>query len=283
MPIDASAVIAPTARIHPEAIIGPQAVIGEYCVVEADTQIGAFTRLEPYVYVKRWTTLGQHNEISAGTALGTDPLDKNFTGARSYLRIGNANRIREHYTISRGTAPESETVIGDSNYIMTSGHIAHNARIGNNCVIASTSLVAGYVLVEDGAFISGGCGIHQYSRIGRLAMVGGSVRVNQDALPFCLHGGLYIEPKGLNLVGLKRSGVAKDQIRELRQAYKLLFQSHLSLRLALDRIEAELPGDLTRHLVAFIRGSKRGIPRPRRVGFSPSDSNTAPAGEDQSG
>ena len=105
-------------------------------------------RLEPYVYVKRWTTLGERNEISAGTVLGTDPLDKNFTGERSYLRIGNGNKIREHYTISRGTAPESETVIGDGNYIMTSGHIAHNCRIGNRTVIASCALIAGYVEVE---------------------------------------------------------------------------------------------------------------------------------------
>src|SRR5215469_5794214 len=132
MPIDPSAVIAPTARVHPEAQIGPQVVIGEYAVIESDVSIGAFTRLEPYVYVKRWTTLGERNEISAGTALGTDPLDKGFTGERSYLTIGNSNKIREHYTISRGTKPESVTEIGDGNYIMTSGHIAHNCKIGNN-------------------------------------------------------------------------------------------------------------------------------------------------------
>ena len=103
MPIDPSATVAATARVHPDAQIGPQVVIGEYAIVEEDVTIGAFCRLEPYVYVKRWTTLGEGNEISAGTVLGTDPLDKNFTGERSYLRIGNGNNIREHYTISRGT------------------------------------------------------------------------------------------------------------------------------------------------------------------------------------
>jgi UDP-N-acetylglucosamine acyltransferase len=117
--IAASARIAPTARVHPDAVIGEGVVIGEYAVIEQDVVIGAHTRLEPYVYVKRWTTLGERNEISAGTVLGTDPLDKNFKGDRSYLRIGNGNTIREHYTVSRGTAPESETVIGDGNYIMT--------------------------------------------------------------------------------------------------------------------------------------------------------------------
>ncbi len=140
--------------------------------------------------MKRWTTLGERNEISAGTVLGSDPLDKNFTGERSYLRIGDGNIIREHYTISRGTKPESETVIGDGNYIMTSGHIAHNCRIGNRTVIASCALIAGYAEIEDQAFVSGGVVVHQYSKIGRLAMVGGNTRVNKDVPPFFLYSGI---------------------------------------------------------------------------------------------
>src|SRR5581483_10153488 len=147
MPIHPSAVIASTARVHPDAEIGPNTVVGEYCVIEQDVSIGASCALEPYVYVKRWTTMGDRNEISAGTVLGTDPLDKNFSGERSYLRIGNGNKIREHYTISRGTAPESVTEIGDGNYIMTSGHIAHNCKLGSNIVVASCALLAGYVEV----------------------------------------------------------------------------------------------------------------------------------------
>jgi len=261
MPIDPSAQIASTARVHPEAVIGPRVEIGEYAVVESDVAIGAGTRLEPYVYVKRWTTLGERNEISAGTVLGTDPLDKNFTGARSYLRIGNGNKIREHYTVSRGTAPESETVIGDENYIMTSGHIAHNCKIGDRTVIASCSLIAGYVEVESQAFISGGIGVHQYTKIGRLAMIGGSTRVNSDVPPYFLYAGLYVQAKGLNLVGLRRAGFGAADIRALKTAYKLLYRSNLKLEDALDRIETEAPTEHTRHLVAFIRSSKRGICR----------------------
>ncbi len=127
MAIDASAVVAPTARVHPDASIGAGARIGEYCVIESDVSIGAGCVLEPYVFVKRWTTLGERNEISACTALGTDPFDKNFTGERSYLRIGNGNKIREHFTVSRGTAPESATEIGDGNYIMSVR--AHRAQL----------------------------------------------------------------------------------------------------------------------------------------------------------
>ena len=164
--------------------IGPGVRIGEFCVIEPDVEIGADCLLEPYVYVKRWTTLGERNEISAGTVLGTDPLDKNFTGERSYLRIGNGNKIREHYTISRGTPPESATEIGDDNYIMTCGHIAHNCKIGNHTVIASCALLGGYVEIEDDAFISGGVVVHQFSKIGRLAMIGGNTRVNLDVPPF---------------------------------------------------------------------------------------------------
>jgi len=261
MPIDPSAVIAPTARVHPDAVIGPGVVIGEYAIVEQDVLIGAHTRLEPYVFVKRWTTLGERNEISASTVLGTDPLDKNFSGERSYLRIGNGNRIREHYTISRGTAPESDTIIGDDNYIMTSGHIAHNCRIGNQTVIASCALIAGYVEVEDQAFVSGGVAVHQYSRIGRLAMIAGMTRVNLDAPPFFLYSGLYNEAKGLNVVGLKRAGFSAEEIRALKQAYRILYRSGLKLEPALARIETEIPGEHAAHLVRFIRASKRGICR----------------------
>src|SRR5512138_571272 len=223
MPIDPSAQVAPTARVHPDAEVGPGVVVGDFAIIEQDVVIGAGSRLEPYVYVKRWTTLGERNQISAGTVLGTDPLDKGFAGARSYLKIGNGNIIREHYTISRGTAPESETVIGDENYIMTSGHIAHNCRIGNRTVIASCALVAGYVDVEDDAFISGGVVIHQYSRIGRLAMIGGNTRVNSDVPPFFLYSDFNVAPRGLNVVGLQRAGIADAQIGVLKRVYRLLY------------------------------------------------------------
>src|SRR6516162_2908179 len=261
MAIDSSATVASTARVAAGASIGAGVRIGEFCIVESDVVIGAGCALEPYVYVKRWTSLGERNEISAGTVLGTDPLDKNFSGARSYLRIGNGNKIREHYTISRGTAPESVTEIGDANYIMTSGHIAHNCRIGNHTVIASCALLAGYVEVEDEAFISGGVVVHQYSKIGRLAMIGGNTRVNSDVPPFFLYTGFNVEAKGLNLVGLKRAGYKASDVAVLKQAYQLLYRSGLTLEEALARIESEIPTPETLHLVAFVRRSERGICR----------------------
>lgn len=262
VPIDPSAVVSPTARLDPTAVVGPQCRIGDFCVVEADVVIGRNCRLEPYVYVKRWTTLGDDNEISAGTVLGTDPLDKGFSGERSYLRIGSANKIREHYTISRGTKPESVTEVGDENYIMTSGHIAHNAKIGSRVVIASCALVAGYVEIEDEAFISGGVVIHQFSKVGRLAMIGGNTRVNADVPPFFLYSGFNVKPVGLNALGLQRAGFSAGEIRDLKKTYRLLYNSGLKLSEALDRIASDCHTSPPQHLVSFIRSSQRGICRP---------------------
>jgi UDP-N-acetylglucosamine acyltransferase len=261
MPIHPSAKIAATARIDPGAEIAEDVEIGDFVIVEDEVVIGPRTRLEPHVVVKRWTTLGADNQISVGTVLGTDPLDRNFTGERSYLRIGNGNRVREHYTISRGTQPESVTVIGDNNYIMTSGHIAHNCRLGSNIVVCSCALVAGYVEIEDQAFVSGGVVVHQFSKIGRLAMIGGNTRVNKDAAPYFLYSDFDITPRGVNLVGLRRAGFSTADIAALKRAYCLLFRERLALEEALRRIEEEAPTEHTRHLVEFIRSSRRGIAR----------------------
>jgi UDP-N-acetylglucosamine acyltransferase len=257
-----SALIAPTARIDPGATIGPGVRIGEFCVIESDVTIGAGCILEPYVLVRRWTTLGERNQIGAGTVLGTPPLDKNFAGTRSYLHIGNDNQIREHFTISRGTPPESATEIGDGNFIMTSGHIAHNCKIGNGAVIASCVLLGGYVEIGDGAFLSGGVLVHQFGKVGRLAMVSGNTRVNLDAPPFFTFAGFEIAPKGLNRVGLKRAGFHPSQVAALKRAYRLLYRSNLLLSSALAIIDSELDTPEARELVAFIRTSSRGICRP---------------------
>jgi UDP-N-acetylglucosamine acyltransferase len=256
-----SAKIAPMARVALTARIGRDVEIGDFAVVENDVEIGARCKIDAHVVLKRWTSMGTDNEVSAGAVLGSDPLDKAFGGDRSYLRIGNGNKIREHFTISRGTEPESETVIGDSNFIMTSGHIAHNCQIGNGTVIASATLVSGYVEIEDGAFVSGLVGVQQYLRIGELAMVGGMTRVNQDVTPYLTHVGPTMAVHGLNLVGLRRAGLEPVEIDRIRRAYRILFRSGLPLRAALAKVDAEVEGRHVRHMVEFIRVSKRGVCR----------------------
>jgi UDP-N-acetylglucosamine acyltransferase len=261
MPVDPSAYVAPTARVHPDAVIGPQCRIGEYCVVEQDTVLGPHCVLEPYVFIRQYTTMGERNEISAGTVLGTAPLDKNFAGHRSFLILGNGNKIREHNTISRGTAPDSATVIGDGIFIMTNCHIAHNSKIGDAIIMASCTNVSGYCEIGEQAYVSGGIGIHQFCRIGRNAMVGAVGRVNMDLPPYFLYNGHESRPHGLNSVGLRRAGFSSEEMSAIKTAYKLLYRSKLKLEEALARIEAEAPTRHTLHLVEFVRGSQRGIRR----------------------
>jgi UDP-N-acetylglucosamine acyltransferase len=146
---------------------------------------------------------------------------------------------------------------------MTSGHIAHNSIIGNDNVLCSCALVAGHVEIEDQAFVSGGVAIHQFSKIGRLAMISGNTRVNLDVPPFFLYSGMYVEPIGLNIVGLKRAGFTGQQIATLKTAYRILYRSGLKLTESLARIEATVPTPETLHLTAFVRRSKRGICRPQ--------------------
>jgi len=254
--------IAPTAIVHPGARVHPETVVGHYCIVEEDVEIGRGTRLDPFAVVKRYTTLGERNHVYSGAQLGTDPLDLKFdAGQPSYLRIGDRNVLREYLTISRGTEPGSTTCIGNDNYVMTNVHIAHNCVVGDHNVICSCALIAGYTEIEDHCFISGGVLVHQFSRIGRLSMISGNTRVNLDVPPFILAAEFHVAARGLNLVGLKRNGVPAEAISQLKQAYRLLYRSKLLLEDALKRIEEEVPGEEARHLVAFVRRSKRGICR----------------------
>jgi UDP-N-acetylglucosamine acyltransferase len=253
--------IAATSIISPRAKLADSVSVGPFCVIEDEVEIGAGTRLDSHVVVKRYTTLGENNHLYPGVVLGNDPEDRNFTGERSYLKIGHRNIFRENSSVSRGTPPESVTLLGDDNYIMIGTHVAHNCRLGSNVVVCNNCSVAGYVEIEDGAFLSGGVVVHQFSKIGRLAMIGGNTRVNLDVPPFLLVSEFHVAARGLNLVGLRRAGFSKETIRQLKQAYRILYRSGLPLEQALQRIEQEIPISETRHFVEFIRSSKRGICR----------------------
>ena len=256
--------IASTAIISAKAIIKKGVSIGPYCIVEDDVEIGAGTRLDSHAIIKQYTTLGEQNHLYPGVVLGNDPEDRNFACPRSYLRIGNRNVFREFSSASRGTPPESETVIGDDNYIMIGVHIAHNCRLGSNVVICNNCSLGGYVEIGDRAFLSANVLVHQYTRIGRLAMVSGNTRVNQDVPPFFLVSDFDITAHGLNRVGLKRAGLSGKAISEIKKAYQLLYRAGLPLKAALERMEKEVPSVEVKQLVDFIRGSKRGICRDFR-------------------
>jgi UDP-N-acetylglucosamine acyltransferase len=268
-------------EIHPTAIVNRQSeladgvYIGPFCIIEEGVRIGARTRLDSHVVIKRWTTIGEDNHLHMGVLLGSDPEDRNFKGARSYLEIGDHNVFREYSTASRGTPPESVTRIGSENYIMIGVHIAHNGQVGSRTVICNNCSLAGYVSVGDAAFLSGGVVVHQFSKIGKLAMIGGNTRVNQDVPPFLLTSDFNVTAHGLNLVGLRRAGISRDTVRSLKEAYRLLYRSGLNQEVALARIEKDFVCSETKEFVEFIRSSERGICRDaysrRRRGHTTSE------------
>jgi UDP-N-acetylglucosamine acyltransferase len=272
-----SPLIHPTAIIHPGARIDPSCRIGPYCVIEDDVVMGADNRLDSHVVVKRYTTIGEANHFYAGSQFSTDPLDHGFDERDvTYLRIGNANSIRECVTISRGTPAGSETVLGDGNYIMCNVHVAHNCRLGNGVTVGTCTGLGGWSEIGDNAFVSVNAGLHQFSKVGRLAMVAGHTRVVQDVPPFFLVSDFDAAAHGLNFVGLRRAGYSREAVGALKQAYRLLYRSGLTRAEAIAQIEA-LATPETRELVDFIRASKRGIVRDFRharavtLGLSPDE------------
>ena len=256
--------IHPTAVVSADAEIDAAAEIGPYVVVEGPVRIGAATRLMAHAVVRGWTEIGERNTIHPGVVLGGEPQDLAYDGAETYLRIGNDNVFREHAQAHRGTVAGSATVIGDGNYLMHNAHVAHNCRIGNHTVIAGGALLAGHVVLEDRAFVSGNCVIHQHVRIGTLALLRGLSRTSRDVPPFCLMDGTHTI-RGVNVVGLRRAGYESGRIREIRCAVAALFGRPVHLGNALARLEKEQHGPDVERLIDFIRASRRGVcVAPRR-------------------
>jgi len=257
--------IHPTAVIDAGAVLDPTVTVGPYVVIENGCLIGPETRVMAHAVIRAGTALGARNVIHPGVVLGGEPQDVAFTGAETFLRIGNDNVFREHAQAHRGTTAGSATVIGNGNYFMQNAHVAHNCRIGDHTIIAGGALLAGHVELGDGAFVSGNCVVHQHVRIGTLALMRGLSRTSRDVPPFCLIDGTHTV-RGVNVVGLRRAGFSPDRIATIRRAVAALFARPTHLGRALAALEeAESSADV-RHLISFIRGSKRGVcVAPRRI------------------
>lgn len=250
--------IHPTSVISKEARIAEDVEIGPYSVIEDEVTIGSGCKIGPHVHICKGTTVSKDCHIHMGVVLGDEPQDSSFKGASSFLKIGDRNTFREHVTVHRGTKQGSSTVIGNDNYFMALSHIAHNCQIGNNVVICNNSLLGGYVTVEDKAFISAGCLIHQFVRIGTLSLIAGGVRLTKDLPPFMIAEGDNIVGS-YNIVGLKRAGFDAKVRSSIKEAYRLLYRCELNLSHALAEIEKSSPVNEVRHLIEFIRSSERGI------------------------
>ncbi len=253
MPVDGSARIAPEVELAPDVEVGPGVII------DGPSRIGPGTRILAHAYIGPYTTIGAQNLIGFGAIIGYEPQDYAFTGAESYTIIGDRNLIREYVTIHRGTKPGSATRVGSHNFLMALSHLAHNVVVGDHVIVVNGALVAGYVEVADRAYISGNCVIHQFCRVGTLALMRGGSRTSRDVPPYCIIDWDHTV-RGLNLVGLKRAGFSASQIGPLRQAVRLLFGRRGNLSQALARVEAEVPltPEVT-HLLDFIRSSSRGV------------------------
>ncbi len=253
----------PTAVVSPDARLAAGVEVGPYAVVESDTTVGEGTEIRAHAVVKRHTRLGAHNVVHEGAILGGEPQDVGFEDAATSLVIGDANRIREGVTIHRAAKPDEATRVGSECYLMAGAHVGHDCRLGDGVLLANNVALAGHVTIEDRAFLSGGVVVHQFCRIGRLAMLGGNSKVVQDCLPFVITDGVPARARGLNVVGLRRAGIAADDRRALREAYRLLLRSALPLEEALGRIAA-LRNPLVDELATFARASKRGFTRAGR-------------------
>ncbi len=257
MSIHASAVVAADARIGADVKIGP------FAVIEEDVILGDGCEIAAHAVIKCHTHMGARNRVAEHAVIGGDPQDFKFKpDTLSRTEIGDDNYFREGVTIHRGSRPDSATTIGNGCFLMAYAHIAHDCVVGNQVVMANTAGIAGEVVVQDKAFISAAVTVHQFCHIGRNAMIGLSTKVVQDALPFCITDGNPGRARGLNLVGLKRNGFSKDEIKALKDAYRMLY-SRMPLDEALTRMKGMGCAPVL-EIAAFIEGSKRGFAHPTR-------------------
>jgi UDP-N-acetylglucosamine acyltransferase len=256
MPIHSSAIVDPGARIDSSADIGP------FCVIGAEVEIGARTKLYGNVFVEGPTWIGSDNVVYPYTTLGLASQDKKYRGEQSETRIGNRNTIREFVTIHRGTEGGGAlTQVGDDNWIMSHVHIAHDCIIGNQTILSHGVVIGGHVHVGDWAVLGGGSAVHQFCRIGKHSMVGGYSVITQDVLPYSM----TVSPRenkifGANAVGLERRGFDAATVEGLQKTFRLLTRSGLNTSQALEKIREEVaPTQELEELLAFIASSERGF------------------------
>jgi UDP-N-acetylglucosamine acyltransferase len=257
-------------NIHPLAVVSPQAQIGRdvrigpFAIVEDDVVIDEGCRLAGHVVVKNGSRLGPNNTVCESAVIGGLPQHVRCPEHTGLVQIGQGNTIREFATMHKALKPETATIIGDNNYLMVGAHVAHDCRVGNNVIMANHCLLGGHVTVDDRSFVSGAVAVHQFCRVGRMAMIGGHARVVRDVPPFVTIDGQSGDVVGLNLIGLKRNGFTPEQITVLKAAYRLIFRGGLPFREMLDRLTAEFAAGPAAPLVEFFHGGTRGFSQERR-------------------
>lgn len=250
--------IHPTAVIDTQAEIDPSADIGPFVVIEGKVFVGPRTRLGPGVHVQGECSIGADNDIGSHSTIGFPPQHLEYRGAPTKTVLGDRNRLREYVSIHRGYEEGATTVVGDDCFLMAYTHIAHDCRIGNRVIMAAP-LIGGHVTVGDRAFISGCTGVHQFSRIGRLAMVGGHSRITQDVPPFMIVEGNPAYIRAINTVGITRAGFSAETRAELKRVYKAFYRQGKTVKAAIAELDLASLVPEARELADFYSGSKRGV------------------------
>ena len=255
--------IHPTAVVDPSAKIDPSTVVGPYTVIGKDVVIGKNNKIGPFCVIEN-TTMGDNNELIASSFIGVKPQDLSYKDEPTRVTMGNGNQIRECVTIHRSTRVDCPTSIGNNCLLMANSHAAHDCHLGNNIIIANGTGIAGHVVIEDRVVISGLVGIHQFSRIGTMAMLSGGSMVPQDVPPYCIAQGGRARLVGLNIVGMRRGGLSREAITAVRRAFKTLFRSGKLLSEAISELEAQKPCAEVQHMLDFCKNSTRGITAAKR-------------------
>lgn len=249
-----------SAVVEEGAELGADVAVGPFSYIESGVTIGSGCVIGPHVTILRHTSLGSGTEVHAGAVLGDLPQDVGFENKDSFVRIGSNCIIREGVTVHRGTKEGTSTEIGDGCFLMAFSHFAHNVKLGSGVIVANGALLGGYVQVGEKVFISGNSVIHQFVKIGRVAMLGGGSGVSKDVPPFCT-----IQPLapntvlGLNVVGLRRAGMSPDERKDIKRAFKILYQSGLNVTQATEKIRATFDSGSALEFCEFIEASDRGI------------------------
>ena len=260
-------VIHPTAIVDPNAELDNSVEVGAYSIIGPNVKIGARTKIGPHVVVDGHTTIGCDNRFLQFSSIGGPPQDKKYAGEPTRLEIGDRNLVREFCTFNLGTAQdEGVTRLGNDNWVMAYVHLAHDVQVGNNTIFANNAALAGHVHVGDWVILGGFSNVHQFCKIGAHAMLGMSTSLTQDVPPFVMLNGNPAAAHGINVEGLKRRGFSREQISDIRNAYKLIYKSGLTLeeaKAALSALETDSPGsaDQVRLMREFLNSTTRGIVR----------------------
>jgi UDP-N-acetylglucosamine acyltransferase len=258
-----SGAIHPSAVVDAAAEIGAGVEIGPFAIVGAGVRLGDRVRVGHHASVLGPSSIGADTHIFPFASVGSAPQDLSYRNEPTRLEVGERNVFREFVTINRGTVKGGGlTRIGSDCFFMAYAHVAHDSTIGSHVIMANCAALAGHIRIDDHAILGGLVAVHQWARVGRMAMIGGVSGVALDVPPFCIASGERAKLYGLNLVGLKRHGFSEERIADLKRAYRLLFRAGLTLKAAIDTVEAEVGGSAeAAELLEFIRTTKRGITR----------------------